>query len=118
MKAADSMTEAQWQSQVVALARQFSWECFHAPDNRPGRNGRVQSVTAGWPDLCLLGNGRALFVELKRESGKATPAQLGTLARLHDAGCEVALWRPSDLPQVLAALGPRQERLVYRKAQS
>lgn len=108
MKREDSMTEAAWQSQVVALARQFGWEAFHAPANRPGIGGQRQTVTPGWPDLVLLGHSRALFVELKRESGKPTQAQLDTLAALRDAGCETCLWKPSDLPLVLAALGPKQ----------
>lgn len=111
VKAADTLSEAQWQSQVVGIARQFGFECFHAPDNRPGRNGRIQAVTAGWPDICALGKGRALFLELKSEKGRIRPEQLTTLRKLADAGCEVGLLRPSDLPLVLAVFGPSQQRL-------
>lgn len=115
MKLADTLTEQQWQTQVVALARQFGWEVFHAPANRPNSRGHVQNIAAGWPDIVCLGHSRALFLELKSEKGRIRPEQITTLRRLAEAGCETALWRPSDLPAVLAVLGPQQRTLRAEK---
>lgn len=106
-----TLTEAQWQTQVVGIARQYGWECFHAPDNKPGAGGRRQTITPGWLDLAILGHSRALFVELKSEKGRVRPEQVVVMQKLRAAGCEVSLWRPSDLPTVLAVLGPPQIRL-------
>ena len=106
------LSEAAWQSQVVGIARQYGFECFHPPANRPDARGRKQATAAGWPDLVILGKGRALFVELKSETGRIRPEQVETLRRLAEAGCETAVWRPRDLPAVLASLGPQQQPLA------
>jgi hypothetical protein len=52
----------------------------------------------GFPDLVLSKPGRpVLFVELKRQAGVLTPAQVDWLARLAACpGCVVCVWRPSD----------------------
>lgn len=113
MKAADVMTEAAWSSQVVGIAKQYGWYCFHAPDNKPGAGGRRQTVSKGWPDWVFLGFSRSLFVELKSEKGRVRPEQAEVLRMLSDAGHEVAILRPSDLPLVLRVLGPQQERLHH-----
>jgi hypothetical protein len=108
---APGLTEAQWQQQVVGIAKQYRWTCFHPVRNQPTARGHKQQTEPGWPDLVLLGHSRALFVELKAEKGRVRPEQTRTLELLTAAGCETALWRPSDLPTVLDALGPRQRRL-------
>jgi hypothetical protein len=106
-----NLSEQQWQTQVTGIAKQYGWTCFHPVRNQPTARGHKQQTEPGWPDLVLLGHSRALFVELKAEKGRIRPEQLTTLHRLAEAGCETALWRPSDLPTVLAVLGPRQQRL-------
>lgn len=110
------VTEAQWQSQVVGIAKQYGWLTFHPVKNQPTARGHRQTTQPGWPDLVILGHGRSLFVELKSEKGRVRPEQIGVLRMLADSGAECALWRPSDLPEVLAALGPRQQRLVWQDA--
>jgi hypothetical protein len=46
------------------------------------------------------------------KDGSTSPKYSAIIERLHDAaGLEVALWRPADLDQVTATLGPRQQRL-------
>lgn len=103
-----SLSEQEWQTQVVGIARQYGFTVFHPVRNQPTARGHKQHTEPGWPDLVLLGRSRALFVELKAEKGRVRPEQIETLRRLSEAGCETALWRPSDLPTVLAVLGPRQ----------
>lgn len=102
-------SEVQWQGVVVGVARFYGWVVYHTFDSRRS-NG-------GWPDLVLGGHGRVLFVELKTRTGRVSPHQRMWLALLAAGGLEVGLWRPADLDTVvIPALGPRQQRLVWRAA--
>ncbi len=40
-----------------------------------GRTLKIEGVMAGVADLCILARGRTIFVEMKADSGKQTPAQ-------------------------------------------
>lgn len=111
-----SLTEQEWQQQVVGIAKQYGFTVFHPVRNQPTARGHRQTTEPGWPDLVLLGRSRALFVELKSQTGRVRPEQTQTLKRLAAAGCETALWRPSDLPAVLAVLGPQQRTLRAENA--
>ena len=85
-----SISERQLQEHVVAMAKALGWAVFHPWTS-------VHSA-AGWPDLFMVRNGRALAVELKSEVGKVTwqqTAWLGDLARV--PGIQTAVWRPTDL---------------------
>lgn len=46
--------------------------------------------TAGMPDLLMLKNGRAVFLEVKRPGGKATPLQLARIDEIRRVGGAVA----------------------------
>lgn len=48
-------------------------------------------VRAGVPDLVIVIGGRALFLELKREGGRVSPAQAQMHAAIRAAGAEVAV---------------------------
>lgn len=93
-----ALTEAQWQQQVVDLARLRGWWVWHDHDSRRNQ--------AGLPDLILVRE-RVVYVELKTERGRVRPGQVEVMARLRAAGAEVWLWRPSDLPVVQEVLAPR-----------
>lgn len=99
LRAVELVSERDWQSFVVDLARLHGWESFHVLNSR--------GMTAGWPDLVLLRPPCALFVELKREAGKVSAAQGRVLALLEGCGLEVAVWRPSDADAVASRLGRR-----------
>ena len=98
-----TVTEAQWQAQVVEYAQLRGWMVAHF---RPGLNQRGQWLTAvaadgaGFPDLVLARDGVVLFAELKRETGKVSDAQQAWLAQLPAS----FVWRPSDLDDVLEIL--------------
>lgn len=97
MTAAPSMTERQWQTTVEQALTAAGWRWYHAPDNRPGgRTGRIQKVTAGFPDLIAVRGGRLLALELKAQRGRLGPAQQEWLDALALAGAEVAVYKPSD----------------------
>jgi len=98
------LTEREWQAQVVAIARTYGWQVHHHLIS--------YGSAAGWMDLVIASHGRALFVELKNDTGRLRPEQRMWLGLLAAAGCEVAVWRPADLDTVTAALGPRQTRLA------
>lgn len=99
LRARALLSEKDWQALVVDAARLFGWTTFHVLHSR--------GMEAGWPDLCCLRDGEAIFVELKREDGKVTAAQGRTLELLESAGCEVHVWRPSNETAVLDRLRRR-----------
>lgn len=104
------LTEAQFQRQVLDLARVLGWSTVEGPD------GALEGLTyhpqlakwseRGWPDLALLRrrDGRIVFAELKSEHGQPTPRQLQVLDLLRACGAEAYLWRPSDLEHVAEVL--------------
>jgi hypothetical protein len=105
--------EADFQSQVLQLAKLLRWRRAHF---RPGLNRRgewqtaVQGDGAGFPDLLLVRGDRVLAAELKSELGKTTPEQDAWLAALGQAGVESCVWRPSDFRSGLIQrrLGPTE----------
>lgn len=94
-----AVTEASFQRQVEALLTGYGWRWYHAPDNRPS-NGFVQNVRAGFPDIVAVRGDRMIFAELKRETGKVSPAQEEWLAALQAAQAEVYVWRPRDVEEI------------------
>lgn len=105
------MTEADFQQQVLDLARLYRWRAYHTHDSRRSE--------PGFPDLVLLRAPRLIFAELKTARGRLTRAQcdwLEDLGQVADAGrssradrggVEVYLWRPADLQVIAGILGPR-----------
>lgn len=102
-----AITERDWQAKVQIMLTAYGWLWYHAPDNRPGANGRVQAIKAGFPDLVAVRGARILYIELKKEIGKTTPEQDVWHWKLREAGAEVYVWRPSDSTRVAEVL--RQE---------
>lgn len=92
------MTESQFQSRVVALAKLLRWGPIYHTRVSLGSN-------QGYPDLHLVRGGRSVFAELKTMKGRASGAQELWLERLRAAGHEAYLWRPSDLPEIERVLG-------------
>lgn len=104
----ETLTEREFQSAVIELARMFKWRLAHF---RPGKDRRGKWSTpmsgdVGFPDLVLVGYGRVIFAELKAQDGAVRPEQREWLADLLLAGAETYLWRPSDLDEIALVLGP------------
>ena len=100
------MTEAEFQRNVVELARLFGWRLAHF---RPARtkHGWTTPMTGdpGYPDLTLVRRERLIFAELKSDKGKLTADQQAWLDELARTGCcEVYVWRPADIEAVGAVL--------------
>lgn len=82
------VTEAEFQTTLVKLIKVYGLRYHHQKISF--------GSAAGWPDLTILGR-RIIFRELKRETGKLTPAQAQWGEWLTQAGQDWGLWRPSDL---------------------
>ena len=88
-----SMTEKEFQSQVLELAEATGWLCYHTYNS--------QRSQAGFPDLVLVRGDRLIFAELKREKGRVTSHQRAWLEALQQTiAAEVHTWRPSDWERV------------------
>ncbi len=87
------ITEADWQQTVVDLAELEGWWVWHDYDSRRNR--------AGFPDLVCVRDDRLLFLELKRETGRLTPAQEAVLGMLNGVTkVRTQVIRPSDFLEV------------------
>lgn len=103
-----SVTEAQWQEQVVEYAHLRGWRVAHFRAAQTAKGRHMTAVAydgAGFPDLVLARNGKVLFAELKRETGRVSVAQQAWIDELTGvATVHVYVWRPSDWDAVEAAL--------------
>lgn len=82
------MLEAELQRNVIDLATMMGLETQHqtiALRSKPG-----------WPDLVIVGNGHALFRELKVGKNKLTEHQTYWITILREAGLDAAEWRDTD----------------------
>ena len=93
---ANSLSERDFQQQVVDLADVYGWKHFHNLDAR--------GSDPGWPDLVLVRPPQLLIVELKAERGSLTDAQREWLQALGMCNVEVRIWRPSSWPEIETTL--------------
>ena len=61
-----------------------------------------EGVRAGIPDLCVIHQGRPIFIELKAAKGTVSAAQRAMMAKLYYCGCEVVVCK--GVPEVQTAL--------------
>ena len=97
-----TLTEAQFQQQVLDIAKTLGWKTYHTHDSRRSE--------AGFPDIVAVSarQGRTIYVELKTQTGRMSLAQKDWLRTLATAGNEVALWRPADLDAIKAILAGKR----------
>ena len=93
---APALTEAQFQAQVIQLAKLLQWRVYHTWNS--------MHSAAGYPDLTLVRGKRLLFAELKSERGKVRPEQTEWLHDLHEAGAQAFIWRPSEWARIVEIL--------------
>lgn len=89
---APNLTEAQFQQQVIDLAKLHGYLLiYHTHNSRRSE--------PGFPDLVLVSLSRELCLirELKTEQGRLSPAQTLWLGGMRKAGLNAGVWRPSDL---------------------
>ena len=89
------MTEKQFQSKVITLAKTLGWKMYHTYDSRRSE--------PGFPDLVLVKN-KVLFRELKTDTGKLRTEQKEWGDALTAAGCDFKVWRPRDMTSIILEL--------------
>lgn len=104
-----SEREEDFQRAITDLAEVCGWEWIHHRPARTSKGWRTPvegSHARGFPDLVLVRD-RVLFVEVKSERGRLSTAQRWWFERLHEAGQDVRVWRPSAWTEVVATLRRR-----------
>lgn len=92
------LTEVEWSGQVADLARMLGWRRYHTFNSKKSHSG--------FPDETLVRD-RIVFLELKTEQGRLSPAQRDWLGDLIGAGAEVYVARPRDLEELAYVLSAR-----------
>lgn len=101
------VSEADWEKQLVALARLNGWKVAGFRTAQVGKSWQtpVRHDAKGWPDLVLVRpKDRILFVELKTDKGRLSKEQEVWIRMLEEAGQEVYVWRPSDWDEAVEVL--------------
>jgi hypothetical protein len=104
------VTEADWQSQIIDLARLFGWRVAHFRPamTKHGWRTAVSADGVGFPDLLLVRDNRLVVAELKAETGRLAADQeawLRAFALVDDV--ETHVWRPSELDKAAVILRRR-----------
>lgn len=98
------MTESEFQSKVVDMARWLGWMVYH-PERAQIKGAWLTPGSHGFPDLVLVHPRRGvIFVELKTEVGRVSEEQMRWLHALSDAGAEAYVWRPGDWNRIIKRL--------------
>lgn len=102
------MTEAQFQVQVIDLAKMAGW-LVHAERPAQYRDGRWATHIqghAGYLDLTLVHaqRKRVVFSELKVGRNKLTSEQERWLQAFRLCGAEAYVWTPADQAAIIALL--------------
>lgn len=96
-RALPSLTEKEWQRQVVHLALLYHWWVYHPQLSKWSE--------PGWVDLTLIRGERMLLIELKSDRGKLTKRQEYVHGLLRQVrGIEFYLFRPSDFERLQEVL--------------
>lgn len=85
-------TERDFQRVVIDYAKLRGWDLRYHTQHSLGSE-------PGFPDWLLVRD-RLVFVELKGDSGKLSPAQRRWVEGLQAAGAEVHVWWPRNWPDV------------------
>ena len=92
-----SMTEREFQAQVIQYAGLAGWMIYHTYDSRRSQ--------PGFPDLVLVRGRHVIFAELKTDKGRVTPDQQHWLNSLEDVEfVDARLWRPKYWEEIETVL--------------
>ena len=105
--------EAEFQAQVMQLAKLRGWRSAHFRRSRTktGWSTAVAGDGVGWPDLFLVRatTGQKLAAELKVPPNKVTPEQTQWLSDMEACGIPAFVWCPKDWDEIETVLehGPK-----------
>lgn len=106
---AKSVSEAEWQAQVVQLAHALGWRHLHVRRSIGKGKRWVTATNIAWPDLWLWKPEHGFVaLELKVGSNRPTPEQSEVLADLAAAGARTMVAYPGDLEAVRDLLAGRE----------
>lgn len=104
------MKEADFQANVIQLARMFGWRVAHFRPARTKYGWKTpMQGDPGFPDLVLARDGRVIFAELKSDTGKLSPEQGMWLSAIDPYWEDTPrlpirfaayVWRPSDIDEI------------------
>lgn len=98
LASADSWTEAEFARLAAATFRRAGWMAFHSERGRGERGDWMTNTSEpGLPDWLFIRPPHLVFIEMKKQSGRATRDQVKVIASIQ-ACTEVEAWfaRPSD----------------------
>lgn len=95
--------EKEWQQEVVKAAHLLGYTVAHFRPamTKHGMRTAVAADGAGFPDLELVGRGRIIHRELKRNNGRVSVDQAAWGERINANGGDWAVWRPRDLESIV-----------------
>ena len=92
-----TQTEADFQADILKLARQLGWLAYHTHDSRRSPEG--------FPDLVLCRPPEVLFIELKTATGRLTNGQREWFKALVESNrVTAAVFRPADWDEIVEVL--------------
>jgi hypothetical protein len=93
------VSEAQFTSAVIELAKYRQWMVCHFRPARTARGWRTAiEGDKGFPDLVMARKGRVIFAELKVGRGKMSAEQEAWSSELNG---EFYLWYPADIRETI-----------------
>jgi hypothetical protein len=98
-----NMSEAEFQTCVMDLARWTGWKVFHPRTVKTEKGKHLTAYTGdkGFPDLVLAHQRYGvIFAELKTEKGRMSDEQRDWAIELKHGGAEYYVWRPSDWEEI------------------
>src|SRR4030095_1363109 len=99
------LSEVQWERWVVRVADLYGWKGHHDQHSEGNVRGVGRADSYGWPDWTFVKPGVGImFRELHTETGRLSSAQRMWHLWLHEAGADVAVWRPSQWQTVIDTL--------------
>jgi hypothetical protein len=99
------LSEVQWERWVVRVADLYGWHGIHIRQSEGNVQGVDRADAYGWPDWTFVKpEVGIMFRELKTETGRLSSAQRMWHLWLHEAGADVAVWRPSQWQTVIDTL--------------
>lgn len=87
MTKAAAVPERAFQQTIVELLEATGWESCHTYPLQTKHGWRTGTTAKGWPDLVALRGEFIVAIEVKSDTGKATPEQLAWLGRFAALGC-------------------------------
>jgi hypothetical protein len=90
------LSEEEFQSRVIALAKEKGWRVYHTRDSRRSEKG--------FPDLILLRGEVEIVAELKVPPNKPTSEQREWLAAFQKAGRPTFVFYPTDWNEIKGLL--------------